>query len=110
MSESQTLGRARRPTWRLKELDRECQGPLKSLSKSVGQQETPPTAESQAAERAKKQAVVAKACGNTSLPGPLKPLTRRDDRMDEDEEDELNEDGEQDGLNQEGEEGEGEEP
>ncbi|KAG8769585.1 hypothetical protein FRC12_004875 [Ceratobasidium sp. 428] len=107
MPESQTSGRVRRPSWRLKEYDQQCQGPLKSLSKSVGRQETPPTAESQAAERAKKQAAVAKARGNTSLPGPLKPLTREDLRMDE--EDELaeeGEEGEEDGDNEPGEENE----
>ncbi|QRV89200.1 Tail fiber protein [Ceratobasidium sp. AG-Ba] len=82
-------GRERRPTQRLNEYDR-AQGRLTTLSKSVGRKETPPTVEAQAAARAKKQAAIAAARGNTSRPGPLKSLSDsgnehdgEDEQMDE---------------------------
>ncbi|KAG8723168.1 hypothetical protein FRC09_004414 [Ceratobasidium sp. 395] len=87
-------GRRRRPTERLCNYDR-AQGPLKALSKSVGRKETPPTTESQAAKRAKKQAVIAAARGNATLPGPLKPLKRTANQRDEEDEEEEEEEGEE---------------
>ncbi|QRV99193.1 hypothetical protein RhiJN_27212 [Ceratobasidium sp. AG-Ba] len=66
-------GRKRRPIQRLN--DYGCAlGCLAALSASVEQKVTPPTTESQAADRAKKQAAIAAACGNTSRPAPLKHL------------------------------------
>ncbi|QRV96224.1 hypothetical protein RhiJN_24242 [Ceratobasidium sp. AG-Ba] len=85
--------RERRPTQRLNDYDR-AQGRLTTLSKSVGRKVTPPTAQSQAADQAKKQAAVAAARGNASRPGELKPLSRNilqgdaeDEDMDELEDD-----------------------
>ncbi|KAG8731934.1 hypothetical protein FRC12_019503 [Ceratobasidium sp. 428] len=102
MSESQTRklsGRVQRPTERLTNYDTEGHGRLDTLSKSVGRHETPPTAEQQTAqaaqelrERGKKQAKVAAARGNTSQPGPLKPLQRQRDEDDDDEEEEEEDD------------------
>ncbi|QRV95442.1 hypothetical protein RhiJN_23460 [Ceratobasidium sp. AG-Ba] len=85
--------RERRPTQRLNEYDR-AQGRLTTLSKSVGRKETPPTAESRAAEQAKMQAIKAASRGNTSRPGPLAPLTVETLRGDEEDEemDQLEED------------------
>lgn len=56
--------------------DHKAQGRLTTLTQSIGRLETPPTAEAQAADQAKHQAKIASARGNTSLPGPLQPLTR----------------------------------
>ncbi|QRV78327.1 hypothetical protein RhiJN_06342 [Ceratobasidium sp. AG-Ba] len=69
-------GRSRRPTERLAHYD-QSNGQLKTLSKSVGRPETPPTAESQTAERSKAQAAIAAARGNASQPEPLSPLKRK---------------------------------
>ncbi|KAG9081465.1 hypothetical protein FRC06_005541 [Ceratobasidium sp. 370] len=53
--------------------------PLPSLAQSIGQVDTPPTAKElatlEAEERGKKQLAIAAAHSNTTLPGPLKPLT-----------------------------------
>ncbi|QRV96809.1 hypothetical protein RhiJN_24827 [Ceratobasidium sp. AG-Ba] len=78
MSESQprSSARSRRPTDRLTGYD-PSSARLTTLAKSLGREDTPPPAESQAAEQRKKQESIAKARGNTSLPGPLKPLKRQ---------------------------------
>ncbi|QRV89780.1 hypothetical protein RhiJN_17798 [Ceratobasidium sp. AG-Ba] len=84
-------GRERRPTQRLNDYDR-TQGRLPALSASVGRKVTPPTAESLAADRAKKQAAIAAARGNTSRPSALKPLQRSEHQQNDNEMDELKED------------------
>ncbi|QRW13140.1 hypothetical protein RhiLY_12139 [Ceratobasidium sp. AG-Ba] len=68
-------GRKRFPTQKIVNYDR-SQGALTTLAKSVGRPETPPTAESEQAARGKEQAAKAAARGNTSRPGPLKPLSQ----------------------------------
>ncbi|QRV90394.1 hypothetical protein RhiJN_18412 [Ceratobasidium sp. AG-Ba] len=78
--------RTRRPTERLTNYDR-SNGWLNILSKSMGQRETPPTTDSQVAERAKRQAAIAAARGNATQPDPLPPLKRKAN----DSEDELGE-------------------
>ncbi|QRV95529.1 hypothetical protein RhiJN_23547 [Ceratobasidium sp. AG-Ba] len=92
-SQRKVSTRERRPTQHLNEYDR-AQGRLTTLSKSVGRKETPPTAESRAAEQAKMQAAKAASRGNTSRPGPLAPLTAETLQNDEEDEemDELEED------------------
>ncbi|QRV96438.1 hypothetical protein RhiJN_24456 [Ceratobasidium sp. AG-Ba] len=90
-SQSQKVSRhEQRPTERLVNYD-SAQGRLSTLSKSVGRRETPPTAEEQAAERAKEQAKIAASCGNTSLPGPLKPLKCTASHLDDDDSQEQDE-------------------
>ncbi|KAG9083087.1 hypothetical protein FRC06_004701 [Ceratobasidium sp. 370] len=59
-----------RPTKHFEEYDT---GDSTSLSKSVGRAAPPTSVESQVAEQAKKQKVIAAACGNASQPGPLPP-------------------------------------
>ncbi|QRV74480.1 pre-mRNA-processing-splicing factor 8 [Ceratobasidium sp. AG-Ba] len=83
--------RERRPTQRLNDYDR-AQGRLNALSTSVGRKVTPPTAESVAADRAKKQAAVAAARGNTSRPSALKPLQHSKHQQDDSNEDKLKDD------------------
>ncbi|QRV77011.1 hypothetical protein RhiJN_05026 [Ceratobasidium sp. AG-Ba] len=67
-------GRKRHPTERLSQYDH-SQGALTMLARSIGRPETPPSAKSQIAARGKEQALVAACRGNTSRPGPLKPLS-----------------------------------
>ncbi|QRV73562.1 hypothetical protein RhiJN_01576 [Ceratobasidium sp. AG-Ba] len=71
--------RKRHPTERFIQYDA-SQGALTSLAKSIGRPETPPSTESQMAARGKDQAAIAACRGNTSRPGPLKPLTHRSEQ------------------------------
>ncbi|QRV88487.1 hypothetical protein RhiJN_16505 [Ceratobasidium sp. AG-Ba] len=75
--------RKRHPTERFIQYDA-SQGALTSLAKSIGRPETPPSTESQMAARGKDQAAIAARRGNTSRPGPLKPLTHQPEQDDDD--------------------------
>ncbi|QRW05962.1 hypothetical protein RhiLY_11307 [Ceratobasidium sp. AG-Ba] len=92
--------RKRIPSRWIKEYDH-SQGALTTLAKSVGRPESPPTAASQAAARAKEQASAAAARSNTLRPGPLKPLLQKGkqgkgEAGDEDEDENTNEDDQED--------------
>ncbi|QRV74478.1 hypothetical protein RhiJN_02492 [Ceratobasidium sp. AG-Ba] len=78
------------PTNRYKDYDSK-QGKLPMLSQSVRRLDTPPTTDPRALERAINQEAIAAERGNTSLPGPLKPLTAetRDSDQEGWEQDEL---------------------